>query len=141
MIVYLVKTSVHEKRKRSALRNIFTLLWRTHFAVLFWFSLTTYSTAEGFKRRTSLTNISLNILIKLEDNLSFLTNWKTCCVTKKKCFDTWQIETDVIETTLRGRSQTTFANWANFWPPTSVYIGWHLDYHLPTNIPVNVDMW
>ena len=88
--------------------------------------------AEGFKRRTSLTNISLNILIKLEDNLSFLTNWKTCCATKKKCFDTWQIETDVIETTLRGRSQTTFANWANFWPPTSVYIGWHLDYHLPT---------
>ena len=25
--------------------------------------------------------------------------------------------------------------------PTSVYIGWHLDYHLPTTILVNVYMW
>ena len=25
--------------------------------------------------------------------------------------------------------------------PTSVYIGLHLDYHLPTTIPVNVYMW
>jgi hypothetical protein len=24
--------------------------------------------------------------------------------------------------------------------PTSVYIGWHLNYLLPTTIPVNVDM-